>query len=198
MGLGHLIFLAAFENLCQVPVCMFRCSKTFASLSCRVWSVWVRAELQQIPSGDSYLGLNLRRAPSVVPSPAKGCHMSFVIRPFCIILLFADFSWRRQKGRAFPYLPLPRRASALLDATRSDLTVKSTCCAVLFWQICPITTIAFWDQSSKSRRAKAKPPSRSIVLLKHEESRSLCNSNASVLAVWFKIKNCPCSCRAKH
>lgn len=82
MGLGHLIFLAAFENLCQVPVCMFRCSKTFASLSCRGWSVWVRAELQQIPSGDSYLGLNLSWATSVVPSPTKGHHMSIVIRPF--------------------------------------------------------------------------------------------------------------------
>lgn len=73
-GLGHLIFLAAFENLCQVPVCMFRCSKIFASLSSGVRSVWVKAELQQIPSGHSYLGLNLSWAPSAVPSPAKGHH----------------------------------------------------------------------------------------------------------------------------
>lgn len=131
MGLGHLIFLAAFENLCQVPVCMFRCSKTFAGLSCRVWSVWVKAELQQIPPGDSYLGLNLSWATSAVPSPTKGHQVSFVIRPFCFILLFADLLWGRQKGRAFLYLPLPRRASALFGATRSDATVRSTRCAVL-------------------------------------------------------------------
>lgn len=154
--------------------------------------------MQQIPSGDSYLGLNLSRAPSVVPSPAKGHHMSFVIRPFCIILLFADLLWRRQKGRAFPYLPLPRRASALFHTTRSDSTVKSTRCAVLFWQICPIMTIALWDQSSKSGRAKAKPPSRSTVSLKHEQRRSPCNSNASVLAGLFKIRIWLCSCHAKH
>ena len=197
-GLGHLIFLAAFENLCQVPVCMFRCSKTLASLSCRVWSVWVRAELQQIPSGDSYLGLNLSWATSAVPSPAKGHLTSFVIRPFCFILLFADLLRGRQKGRAFPYLPLPRRASALLDTTRSDSTVKRTRCAVLFWQIWPIMATGLWDQSSKSGRAKAKPPSKSIALLKHEQSSFPCNSNASALAVPLKIRNCPCSCRAKH
>lgn len=64
---------------------MFRCSKTFASLSHGVWSVWVRAELQQIPSGDGYLGLNLSWATSGVPSPAEGHHMSF------IVLLYSTF-----------------------------------------------------------------------------------------------------------
>lgn len=113
MGLGHLIFLAAFENLCQVPVCMFRCSKTFVSLSCGAWSVWVRAELQQIPSGEGYLGLNLSWATSRVPSPAEGHHMSFVI------LLYAPFG-RLTMGKAER-----QRASALPGATERDPAVKT-------------------------------------------------------------------------
>lgn len=89
MRLGQLIFLAAFENLCQVPVCMFRCSKTPVSLSCGVWSVWVRAELQQIPSGDGYLGLNLSWATSGVPALLRDtiCPLSF-----CFIPLLADLA----------------------------------------------------------------------------------------------------------
>lgn len=249
---------------------MFRCSKTFASLSCRVWSVWVRAELQQIPSGDSYLGLNLSWAPSVVPSPAKGHHMSVVITLVCFSLLFAALLWSRQKGKAgyslslpllrrpsalsgttrkeiegqkcgvlpyqslswanrcteefpdvFPFpsntaalanagllwskqkgkarvflsLPLLRRPPSVSGTTRSGSPISSTHCTELFW---PITTIGLWDQSSKPGRAKAMPPSKSTVLLKHEQSSSLCNSKASVVVVLLTLRNFWWSPCAKH
>lgn len=128
MGLGHLIFLAAFENLCQVPVCRFRYSKTFVSLSCGVWSVWVRAELQQIPSGDSYLGLNLSWAASGVRSPAEGHHMSFVI---LLYSTFGRFLMGEAAGQSLPHGPCPESIGSV-RYHKKRLCCQNTPCAVGF------------------------------------------------------------------